>query len=192
MSISPLNEAVRRIVITGQIREDSASQFLEQMTALEYLDSSRLITIYIDTYGGNVDSAMLIYDAIRICRCPISTIGIGKVMSAGSLILAAGDAGQRFITKNARVMIHQISGGTGGPLTDMENDLKEVARLQDQYATLLASHTNNTKKKVIEDIKVDKYMTADEAKKYGIVDKVLSYSKKPKPTKKKKPTTNKG
>ena len=83
MSISPLHEAVRRIVLTGSIREDSSAQFLEQITALEYLDSSRVITVYVDTYGGNVDAAMSIYDAMRICKCPIRTVGIGKVMSAG-------------------------------------------------------------------------------------------------------------
>lgn len=180
MSISPLNELVRRIVITGSIREDSSAQFLEQMTALEYIDATKLITIYIDTYGGNIDAAMLIYDAMRICKCPIRTIGIGKVMSAGSLILASGDPGNRFLTKNARVMIHQVSSGTAGPLADMENEIQEVKRLQDQYATLLAEHTNKSRDRVIKDLKVDNYMTAYEAVKYGLADKVLPYNDKTK------------
>lgn len=178
MSISPLNEAVRRIVITGSIREDSAAQFLEQMTALEFIDNSKLITIYIDTYGGNVDAAMLMYDAMRICKCPIRTIGIGKVMSAGSLILAAGDVGNRFVTKHTRVMIHQISSGTFGPLTDMENELKEVGRLQEQYAALMSQHTKRTKNQILDDLKTDNYMSANEAVKYGLADKVLPYANK--------------
>lgn len=185
MSISPLHEAVRRIVISGNIREDSASQFLEQITALEYIDSSKVITIYIDTYGGNVDAAMLMYDAMRICGCPVRTVGIGKVMSAGSLILAAGDPENRFITKNTRVMIHQISGGTVGPLANMENELQEMNRLQDQYATVLATHVNRTKSQIIDDIKHDKYMTANEAIKYGLADRVLPFYNKKKKAKNK-------
>ena len=185
MSISPLHEAVRRIVISGSIREDSASQFLEQITALEYIDASKIVTIYIDTYGGNVDAAMLIYDAMRICSCPIRTVGIGKVMSAGSLILAAGDPGNRFLTKNTRVMIHQISGGAIGPLADMENELQEMGRLQDQYASVLATHVNKSKTQIMSDLKSDKYMTATEAIKYGLADKVLPFCTKKVPRKKK-------
>src|SRR5690606_18644794 len=129
-------------------------------------------------YGGNVDAAMLMYDAMRICKCPIRTVGIGKVMSAGSLILAAGDPGNRFLTKNTRVMIHQISGGTAGPLAEMENELKEISRLQDQYAELLAAHTKKNKAQIAEDLKLDKFMSANEAVKYGLADKVLPYTNK--------------
>lgn len=188
MSISAWNELVRRIVITGGIREDSAVQFLEQITALEYIDSSRLITVYIDTYGGNVDSCMLIYDAMRTCRCPLRTIGIGKVMSAGALILAAGDPGNRFLTKNSRIMIHQISGRTSGTLSDMENEIKEASRLHEQYVNLLAEHTKTTKTKILEDLKVDKYLTPSEAIKYGLADKIMPYVNKQdlKPKKSKK------
>ena len=164
---------VRRIIISGSIRETSAYKFLEDITALEHLDNSKLITIYIDTYGGSVDSAMLIYDAMQICVCPIRTIGIGKVMSAGSLILASGNKNNRFITKNTRVMIHQISGGMSGTISDMDIEFKEKCRLQDQYATIMAKHTGHNKKQIIKDLSTDRYMTATEAINYGLADKVL-------------------
>jgi len=176
MSVSHFtnNESIRRVVVSGKISEESAAQFLEIMTLLEHSDPSKLITIYVDTYGGSVDSGMLMYDTMSICQSPIRTIGIGKVMSAGSLILASGDPGNRFVTKNTRVMIHQISGGMRGTMSDMDIEMKEMARLHDQYAAIMSKHTGKTKKQILEDLSINNYMTAAEAVKYGLADKVMS------------------
>lgn len=187
--ISQMNEQLRRIVLSGNIREDTAAVFLEQITALEAIDMAKPISVYIDTYGGNLDAALSIYDAMRACCCPIVTIGIGKVMSAGVLLLAAGDKGNRFITQNTRVMIHEVSGGTVGPISEMENSIAESRRMQDIYATLLASDTGVSKQKILQDmLHNDNYMSAEEAVKYGIADKMVPTRKPTKKVTAKKPT----
>lgn len=193
--ISALNEQLRRIVITGTIREDSAAQFLEQITALECMDISKPISIYINTYGGSVDAALCMYDAMKSCCCSIVTVGIGKVMSAGVLLLAAGDKGNRFITENTRVMIHEISGIAIGAVSDMENSITETKRMQDVYIDILAKETNTSKTKLLKDMMEETYMPAQDAVKYGIVDKIVptrSCSRKPTTTKKqRKPSSKK-
>lgn len=184
MAISPLHEQIRRIVLSGNIKEDTAAVFLEQITALEYADVGRPISVYIDTYGGSVDAAILIYDAMRSCACPIKTFGIGKVMSAGVLILAAGDKGNRFITPNTRLMIHQVSGGAFGKSDELNVAVNEIFKLQDTYISLLSKHTGKSKSEIIKDIKTEKYMDAKEAVKYGIVDCIVE-ARKPIPENKK-------
>lgn len=200
--ISAMNEQLRRIVVAGSVKEETAAQFLEQITALECIDINKPISIYIDTYGGNLDSALCMYDTIKACCCPIVTIGIGKVMSAGVLLLAAGDKGNRFITENTRVMIHEISGGTIGPISEMESEIKESRRMQAVYVTLLAKDAGVTKAKLLKDMKIETFMSAAEAVKYGIADKLVptrratrkvatSKSKSTKKTTKKKTTKKK-
>ena len=195
--ISVMNEQLRRIVLTGTIREDTSAQFLEQITALECIDVTKTITIYIDTYGGSAHAAMSIYDAMRSCNCPITTVGIGKVMSAGVLILAAGDKGNRFLTENARVMIHEVGGGVRGSKSEMEVEIEETKRLQDMYVNLLVLHAGVNKEKLEKDMSKIRYMSAKEAKKYGLADVVVPTSgldinkgaverKKPKKNSKKK------
>lgn len=193
--ISSMNEQLRRIVLSGYIKEDTAAHFLEQITALEVVDMSKPISIYVDTYGGSVDAALCMYDAMKACCCPIVTIGIGKVMSAGVLLLAAGDKGNRFITENTRVMIHEVSGGTFGPISEMENSVAETRRMQDVYNSILASETGRGTDEILNDMKYDKYMSAREAVKYGIADKLVPTRKttrvvtnKPAPAKRKKVT----
>jgi len=171
--ISQMNEQLRRIVLAGFIKEDTAAQFLEQVTALECTDMVKPISIYIDTYGGNVDAALCMYDTMKACCCPIVTVGIGKVMSAGVLLLAAGDKGNRFITENTRVMIHEISGGTFGPISELEHSLAESHRMQDVYVSLLMKDIGKTKTRILKDMNAEKYMSAAEAVKYGIADKLV-------------------
>lgn len=187
--ISQMNEQLRRIVLAGFVKEDTATQFLEQITALECTDMSKAISVYIDTYGGNVDSALCMYDAMKSCCCPIVTIGIGKVMSCGVLLLAAGDKGNRYITENTRIMIHEVSGGTFGPISDMENTVAETRRMQDVYISLLSNDTGKTKTKILKDMQSHKYMSAAEAVKYGIVDKMVPTRKTTKKVVKKTSTT---
>lgn len=173
MAISQLNESLRRIVLSGVITEETGAQFLEHITALEYIDHTKPITIYIDTYGGSIDAALLIYDCIRTTSCPINTVGLGKVMSAGTLILSAGDKGHRFIGPHTRAMIHEVSGGSKGTISNMENSINETRRMQDVYATLMAKHTGQKKSKVLEDMKIDNFMSAKQAIEYGLADKLF-------------------
>ncbi len=189
MSISPLSELIRRIVISGQIREDTAAQFVEQLTALEYLDPTKGITVYIDTYGGFLHSCMMMFDAIMMCQCKIRTIGVGKVMSAGTLLLAAGNQGDRYITPNTRVMIHEVQSSAYGSLTQMENEIQETRALQDTYIKLLALHTRKTKAEIENALKIksENYMSAQQAVDFGLCDKVIQqYNKVKPPTKEQK------
>jgi ATP-dependent Clp protease protease subunit len=173
MGVSHYNEQIRRIVLSGEIREETAAVFLEQMTALERTDMEAPIAIYIDTYGGNVRSALAMYDMMRICACPIETIGIGKVMSAGVLLLAAGDKGRRYLTSSCGVMIHQISGGVFGTVAEMETNIKETQYLQELYIDILSKHSGAPKTKIKKDMQLDNYMTAKQAIQYGVADFVL-------------------
>lgn len=171
--INAMNEQLRRVVISGVIKEDTAAQFLEQITALECLDVTRPISVYIDTYGGSLDAALCMYDTIKACCCPIVTVGIGKVMSAGVLLLAAGDRGNRFITENTRVMIHEVSAGAIGPISDMEASLEETRRQQEVYVKLLAKDSGTAKTKLLKDMKAETFMSAEEAVSYGVADKIV-------------------
>ena len=173
MGVSHYNDQIRRIILSGEIREEMTAGFLEQMTALERVDMDAPIAIYIDTYGGNVRAALAMYDMIRICACPIETVGIGKVMSAGVLLLAAGDRGSRYLTSNCGLMIHQISGGVFGTVSEMETNIKETQYLQNLYAGILSKHCNVPKNKIVKDMQTDNYMTAKQAIQYGIADMIL-------------------
>lgn len=175
--ISQMNmntEQLRRIIISGVISEECAAVFLEQITAYEYIDLTKPISVYVDTFGGSVNSALLMYDAIKACAAPVVTIGIGKVMSAGALLLAAGEPGNRFITENTRVMLHQISGGAFGPISDMEASLSETRNLQEVFYSLLSKDTGVSLSKLMKDIgQHDFYMSATEAVAYGLADKLV-------------------
>jgi len=175
--INVMNEALRRIVLTGSIKEDTSAQFLEQITALECVDMVKPISIYIDTYGGNLDAAILMYDAIKACCCPIVTIGMGKVMSAGVLLLAAGEQGSRFITQNTRVMIHEISSVSMGPISEMERAMIENKNMQDVYINLLSTDTGVSKAKLLKDMQKETFMSSSQAIKYGIADKIVPIRK---------------
>jgi ATP-dependent Clp protease protease subunit len=171
--ISQMNEQLRRIIVSGIIKDETAAQFLEQLTALECIDTGRAVSVYINTYGGSLDSALCMYDAMKVCCCPIVTVGIGKVMSAGVLLLAAGDKNNRFITENTRVMIHEVSGGTFGPVSEMENAILETMRMQEVYVELLSNDSGTSKNKILKDMKKESYMSAEEAVAYGIADKMV-------------------
>jgi len=189
-----MSELFRRIIISGSIREDTASQFLEQITALECMDVTKPISVYIDTYGGSLDAAITIYDAMKSCCCPINTIGIGKVMSAGVLLLAAGDKGSRFITDNTRVMIHEVSAGAIGSVSEMEASLEEIRHQQEKYIELLSKNCGAKKDELLEDMQCETFMSAAEAVKYGIADRIVpirQHTQKTYPKQKKKVSAKK-
>ena len=135
------------------------------------------INFYISTYGGAADDMFALYDVMNICKqnCDIQTIGIGKVMSAGVLLLAAGSKGRRYITKHCRVMIHSVAAGAGGQMHNLENEMKAIKNLQDEYINALVANTELTKRQLtkILDRKVNVYLTAEEAIEYGIADHIL-------------------
>jgi ATP-dependent Clp protease protease subunit len=133
--------------------------------------------MYVSTYGGSADEMFAIFDIMNHCKksCHIETIGIGKVMSAGTLILAAGTKGKRKISKNCRVMLHQVSAGAFGPLFNMTTEIDAIQKLQDQYIAAMASCTNLSKRKLksLLNERVNVYLTAEEAVEYGLADIII-------------------
>ena len=176
MANAEFEEYLRRVIVSGDITERSAISFLKQISILEHIDPTKEIVVYIDTYGGNADAAIMMHDAIKICKCPITTIGLGKVMSAGVLILSAGDEGSRFVTPNARIMMHQLSGGSYGTTKDLDVFTNEIKRQQNVFYDLVAFYSKNDKNQLLNNIMHDRYLSAEEAVEYGLADFVLPYA----------------
>lgn len=166
-----LNLTSRRILLSGAIDEVKAHDFREAILDLYAEDPHKEITIYIDTYGGSSYAMFAMYDVMKMVSCPITTIGTGKVMSGGVLILAAGD--KRFLTSNAMVMLHQVSTTISGEVSRLHKETSHVAELQSRMYYLLAKHTGQTTEQLSKDLAEDKYMNAKEAIEYGVADSFL-------------------
>ncbi len=155
-----------------------AMLYLNEVNALEpIVERRRPIMFYLSTYGGNADDMFALYDLMRVIRTetPIQTVGLGKVMSAGVLLLAAGSKGHRYVGKNCRVMIHAVMGGNAGSLHTMINEMGAMERLQESYSRCLVEETDltTTKLKELLESKVNTYLTAEEAVEYGIADHII-------------------
>ena len=174
---------LRSILMYGDVNEDRAAEVIVGIISLSEQDpkegQERLddMKIYVSTYGGSADDMMSIYDIMRLAKskCDIETIGMGKVMSAGTLILAAGTKGKRKIMKNCRVMIHAVSAGSVGAIHNLKNEMEEIQAIQDAYIRCLVEETDLTKRqlKKLLDQKVNVYLTAEEAVEYGLADEVI-------------------
>ena len=163
------------IIFMGTAIDDSvANAVVAQMLFLESEDPDKDIQIYINSPGGSVTAGLAIYDTMQFVKNDIVTYCIGQCASMGAHLLAAGTKGKRFALPNARIMIHQPSGGAQGQATEIEITFKEIQRLKENLAATFAKHTGQPLKKVIKDMDRDYFMSADEALEYGIVDKVLS------------------
>ena len=191
---SPRAEEIRSFSLYGDISEkmcgDAVSTllyFAENPNSVAYEDpsdpDSELITVpnpikmLVSTSGGSASEMFSVYDTMRLVResCDIETFGVGKVMSAGVLLLAAGTKGKRKIGQNCRVMIHGVMGGFGGSLTNMENEINEVRWIQESYIKCLAAESNLTVSGIKKMLKkqVDVYLSAEEAVKFGIADEIV-------------------
>jgi ATP-dependent Clp protease protease subunit len=170
-------EQIRRIIISGVICDGMAAEFLNQLTQLEYSDVGVPINVYINSPGGAVDSALGMVDMLTTCSCPIRTIGWGQVSSAAILLLAAGDKGNRIVAPNTTTLLHQVSTSMMGNTTELDNEVKEVQRLQEVYNKMLSKYTGRPIKQIAKDMSQNKYMGADQVIEYGIADKILSVRK---------------
>jgi ATP-dependent Clp protease protease subunit len=163
------------IIFLGTAIDDSvANAIVAQMLFLESEDPDKDIQIYINSPGGSVTAGLAIYDTMQFVKNDIVTYCIGQCASMGAHLLAAGTKGKRFALPNARIMIHQPSGGAQGQATEIEITFKEIQRLKENLAATFAKHTGQSLKKVMKDMDRDFFMSAEEALDYGIVDKVLS------------------
>jgi ATP-dependent Clp protease protease subunit len=164
-----------RIIFLGEdVNEHTANLIVAQLLFLDNESNDKDIFLYINSPGGSVYDALAIYDTMQYVKSDIQTVGIGVQASAAAFLLSSGTKGKRTILPNSTVMIHQPSSGTRGKVTDMEIDLKESLRIKHRLNEIMARNTGQTVKKITEDMERDYWMTADEAKKYGVVDKVIS------------------
>ncbi|MBP1627816.1 MAG: ATP-dependent Clp protease proteolytic subunit ClpP [Holophagaceae bacterium] len=163
------------IIFLGTAIDDNvANAIVAQMLFLESEDPDKDIQIYINSPGGSVTAGLAIYDTMQFVKNDIVTYCIGQCASMGAHLLAAGTKGKRFALPNARIMIHQPSGGAQGQATEIEITFKEIQRLKENLASTFAKHTGQPLKKVMKDMDRDYFMSAEEAMAYGIVDKVLT------------------
>ncbi len=163
-----------RIIFLGSPVDDTVSNvIIAQLLFLEADAPEKDITFYINSPGGSVTAGMAIYDTMQYVKCDIATLCMGQAASMGALLLAAGAEGKRYSLPNSRIMIHQPMGGFQGQATDIEIHAKEILRMREDLNSILASHTKKPIDKIQEDTERDNFMSALEAKKYGIIDKVL-------------------
>jgi ATP-dependent Clp protease, protease subunit len=172
---SMLQLSERIVYLAGEVNEQSIAHVIATLIALANQDKSSPIKLIVSTYGGSVDEMFSLYDVMKYVPCPVHTIAIGKVMSAGVLLVAAGSKGNRLIGKSTRIMIHPISAGIEGTMFQMENEMAETRRMQSLMEELLLDETKMTKAQLATIMKKghDTYLTAKEAVKLGIVDAIF-------------------
>lgn len=170
-----------RIVMLGSpVYDEIANVIVAQLLYLESVDPDKDIHFYINSPGGSVTAGMAIYDCMQLIRPDVRTYCIGQCASMGAWLLAAGAKGKRAALPNSRIMIHQPLGGAGGQATDIEIQANEILKTKDRMVAILAGHTGQTVEQIRRDIDRDKYMSAEEALQYGLVDEIF------------KPAANKG
>ena len=164
-----------RIIIMGEeVLDGMANTVIAQMLFLESEDPDKDINMYINSPGGSVTAGMAIYDTMQYIKPDIATICMGQATSMAALLLAAGAKGKRYALPHSRIMIHQPLGGTQGQATDIDIHAKEILKMRDTLNQILFKHTGQPIEKVKKDTERDFFMTSEEAKKYGIVDKVIT------------------
>jgi ATP-dependent Clp protease protease subunit len=167
-----------RIVFIGTpIDDDVANIVIAQLLFLESEDPDKDVSIYINSPGGSVTSGLAIYDTMQYVKPPVSTICLGQAASMAAVLLAAGLKGKRFAVPNARIMIHQLSGGFSGQATDIEIQAREALRLKATLDEILAKHTGQPIARIAKDTDRDYFMSPVEAKEYGLIDEVIVHKK---------------
>lgn len=163
----------RIVVLSGEVHDEMANAICAQLLFLQSQDAKKEISVYVNSPGGSVTAGLAIYDTMQFVTCPIATYCIGQAASMGAVLLAAGTKGRRFALPNARIMVHQPSGGAEGKATDIEITAKEILRLKDVLNGILAKHSGKKFEDVVRDTERDYFMGADEAKAWGLIDEVL-------------------
>lgn len=173
-----------RIIFLGDaVNEHTANLIVAQLLFLQAADPKKDIYLYINSPGGSVYDALAIYDTMQYVTNDIQTVGIGVQASAAAFLLSSGTKGKRYLLPNATVMMHQPSSGTRGKVTDQEIDLRESLRVKKLLEEIMARNTGQKAARIHDDLERDKWMDAEEAKKYGVVDEVIKSLKQQKTTK---------
>ncbi|MCR5633442.1 MAG: ATP-dependent Clp endopeptidase proteolytic subunit ClpP [Eubacterium sp.] len=167
-----------RIIFLGdEVNDVTASLVVAQLLFLESEDSNKDINLYINSPGGSVTAGMAIYDTMNYIKCDVSTICVGMAASMGAFLLSGGAKGKRFALPNAEIMIHQPLGGTQGQATDMEIDVKHMLRIKENLIKIMAENAGKDYDTVYADCERNNWMTADEAREYGLIDSVVENRK---------------
>lgn len=166
----------RIIMLSGEVNDQVASSIVAQMLFLEAQDPDKDIYFYINSPGGVITSGLSMYDTMNYIKPDVVTICVGQAASMGAFLLSSGAKGKRYALPNARIMIHQPSGGTHGQSTDIQIQAKEIQRLKDTLNEILAEQTGKTVKRLERDTERDNFMSSQEAVEYGLIDKVLTKS----------------
>ena len=164
----------RVIFLVGQVEDHMANLVVAQLLFLEAENPDKDIHLYINSPGGSVTAGFSIYDTMQFVKPDISTICVGQACSMGAFLLAAGAAGKRHCLANARVMIHQPSGGAQGQATDISIHAEEIIKIRHRLNEIMASHTGQSVEKIAKDTERDNFMNAEESKQYGLIDSVLT------------------
>lgn len=168
----------RIIFLSGPISDALANSIIAQFLFLASKDPKKDIKLYINTPGGSVTAGLAIYDTMQYIRCPISTVCVGMAASMGAVLLAAGDKGKRFALPNAEILLHQVAGGVRGQASEIEITARQILKIKKVLNQILASHTGKTLKQIEKDTDRDFYLSAQEAKEYGLIDEVIKTEKK--------------
>ena len=163
----------RIVFISGEVNDDMANAVCAQLLFLQSQDPKKEISVYVNSPGGSVTAGLAIYDTMQFVKCPVATYCIGQAASMGAVLLTAGTKGRRFSLPNSRIMIHQPWGGAEGKASDIEITAREILRLKDRLNEILAKHSGRTFEAVVKDTDRDHFMSAEEAKKWGLIDEVL-------------------
>lgn len=164
----------RIIFVIGPVEDAMATSICMQLLFLEAQNPKKEIAMYINSPGGVVTSGMAIYDTMQFIKCPIATLCIGQAASMGSLLLTAGRKGMRFALPNARIMVHQPSGGFSGQASDIERHAQDIIKMKRRLNEVYVKHTGQTYEKIEQTLDRDHFMTSEEAREFGLIDRVLS------------------
>ncbi len=167
----------RIIFLAGPITDNLANLIIAQILFLAARDSKQDIKLYINTPGGSVTAGLAIYDTMQYINCDVSTICVGMAASMGATLLAAGTKGKRFALPNSEIMLHQVAGGISGQASEIEIGARQILKIKERLNRILAKHTGQPFGKVEKDTDRDFYMSAEEAKKYGVIDEVIKGKK---------------
>lgn len=168
----------RIIFLGGPINDAMASVIVAQLLLLESQDAEKDIQLYINSPGGSVTAGFAIYDTMQYLKCDVSTICVGMAASMAAVLLAAGAKGKRFVLPNSEVMIHQVMGGVEGQATEIEITARHILKIKERLNKILVEHTGQPYEKIEKDTDRDYFMSSQEAKAYGIVDKIIQNKKK--------------
>jgi len=178
MTLDDLLLENRIVFLIGEISYARAAEVIMKMLYLDNLKRRSEISLYINSPGGSVDDTMAIYDTMRFVGSPIATFCIGRAQSGAAIILAAGTKGKRFALPHAKVMLHQVWGGVSGQAADIKIQAEEILKAKAMLNDIIAKHTGQPVEKIAAETERDRYMTAEEAQQYGLIDEVLHEEEK--------------